>query len=171
MSQTSNYNTRPRPAEVLVEGTSAKLIRRRETMHDLLAPESSTKQRLLIVLELLWLPLPFWLSSPKTASRSYILRYSRRAASHQIGVPCHISILRCGHSRLRANRSSSCSATGHLTTPASQKRAGSKTATHRAAVPTPPAKSKPIHPVSKTLHTFDGDGGGTSTKRTSAQTC
>jgi diaminopimelate decarboxylase len=39
MSQTSNYNTRPRPAEVLVEGESAKLIRRRETMRDLLAPE------------------------------------------------------------------------------------------------------------------------------------
>jgi diaminopimelate decarboxylase len=41
MSQTSNYNTRPRPAEVLVEGASAKLIRRRETMQDLLAPELS----------------------------------------------------------------------------------------------------------------------------------
>jgi diaminopimelate decarboxylase len=40
MSQTSNYNTRPRPAEVLVEGSTAKLIRRRETMRDLLAPES-----------------------------------------------------------------------------------------------------------------------------------
>jgi diaminopimelate decarboxylase len=39
MSQTSNYNTRTRPAEVLVEGESAKLIRRRETMRDLLAPE------------------------------------------------------------------------------------------------------------------------------------
>ena len=39
MSQTSNYNTRPRPAEVLVDGNSTKLIRRRETMRDLLAPE------------------------------------------------------------------------------------------------------------------------------------
>jgi diaminopimelate decarboxylase len=39
MSQTSNYNTRPRPAEVLVEEKSIKLIRRRETMRDLLAPE------------------------------------------------------------------------------------------------------------------------------------
>jgi diaminopimelate decarboxylase len=39
MSQTSNYNTRPRPAEVLIDGSSAKLIRRRETMRDLLAPE------------------------------------------------------------------------------------------------------------------------------------
>ncbi|MGD0445199.1 MAG: diaminopimelate decarboxylase [Edaphobacter sp.] len=39
MSQTSNYNTRPRPAEVLIEGKSTKLIRRRETMRDLLAPE------------------------------------------------------------------------------------------------------------------------------------
>jgi diaminopimelate decarboxylase len=40
MSLTSNYNTRPRPAEVLVDGSSTKLIRRRETMRDLLAPES-----------------------------------------------------------------------------------------------------------------------------------
>jgi diaminopimelate decarboxylase len=39
MSQTSNYNTRHRPAEVLVDGKSAKLIRRRETIGDLLAPE------------------------------------------------------------------------------------------------------------------------------------
>jgi diaminopimelate decarboxylase len=39
MSQSSNYNTRLRPAEVLVEGTKARLIRRRETMDDLLAPE------------------------------------------------------------------------------------------------------------------------------------
>jgi diaminopimelate decarboxylase len=39
MSQTSNYNTRPRPAEVLVEGAKTRLIRRRETMRDLLNPE------------------------------------------------------------------------------------------------------------------------------------
>jgi diaminopimelate decarboxylase len=39
MSQTSNYNTRVRPAEVLIEGKSAKLIRRRETLKDLFAPE------------------------------------------------------------------------------------------------------------------------------------
>ncbi len=39
MAQSSNYNTRLRPAEVLVEGAKAKLIRRRETMADLLAPE------------------------------------------------------------------------------------------------------------------------------------
>ncbi|HUV69828.1 MAG TPA: diaminopimelate decarboxylase [Terracidiphilus sp.] len=39
MSQSSNYNTRPRPAEVLVEGGKARLIRRRETIADLLAPE------------------------------------------------------------------------------------------------------------------------------------
>jgi diaminopimelate decarboxylase len=37
--QASNYNTRPRPAEVLVDGKKAKLIRRRETLKDLLAPE------------------------------------------------------------------------------------------------------------------------------------
>ncbi len=39
MAQSSNYNTRLRPAEVLVEGGRARLIRRRETMADLLAPE------------------------------------------------------------------------------------------------------------------------------------
>jgi diaminopimelate decarboxylase len=31
----SNYNTRPRPAEVLVERTSTRVIRRRETTADL----------------------------------------------------------------------------------------------------------------------------------------
>jgi diaminopimelate decarboxylase len=35
----SNYNTRPRPAEVLVDGKAVKLIRRRETMTDLLRTE------------------------------------------------------------------------------------------------------------------------------------
>jgi diaminopimelate decarboxylase len=39
MVQSSNYNTRPRAAEVLVEGNKARLIRRRENMEDLLAPE------------------------------------------------------------------------------------------------------------------------------------
>jgi diaminopimelate decarboxylase len=39
MAQSSNYNTRLRPAEVLVEGAEARLIRRRETMGDLLAAE------------------------------------------------------------------------------------------------------------------------------------
>ena len=39
MSQTSNYNSRPRPAEVLVEGKKARLIRRRETIRDLVQPE------------------------------------------------------------------------------------------------------------------------------------
>ena len=40
MAQSSNYNSRLRPAEVLIEGGKARLIRRRETMTDLLAPES-----------------------------------------------------------------------------------------------------------------------------------
>ena len=35
----SNYNTRPRPAEILVSGKSAKIIRRRERVRDLYAPE------------------------------------------------------------------------------------------------------------------------------------
>jgi diaminopimelate decarboxylase len=39
MAQSSNYNTRLRPAEVLVEGNKSRLIRRRETIADLLAPE------------------------------------------------------------------------------------------------------------------------------------
>ena len=39
MSLSSNYNTRPRPAEVLVTGKSARLIRRRETTRDLFTPE------------------------------------------------------------------------------------------------------------------------------------
>jgi diaminopimelate decarboxylase len=39
MAESSNYNTRLRPAEVLVEGARARLIRRRETIADLLAPE------------------------------------------------------------------------------------------------------------------------------------
>ncbi len=39
MAQSSNYNTRPRAAEVLVEGREARVIRRRETSADLLATE------------------------------------------------------------------------------------------------------------------------------------
>ncbi len=39
MAIASNYNTRPRAAEVLVDGKSGKLIRRRETIRDLLATE------------------------------------------------------------------------------------------------------------------------------------
>jgi diaminopimelate decarboxylase len=39
MVQASNYNTRVRPAEVLVEGKSHRLIRRRETIADLLDAE------------------------------------------------------------------------------------------------------------------------------------
>jgi diaminopimelate decarboxylase len=39
MVMASNYNTRPRPAEVLVEGETARLVRRRETYDDLLGPE------------------------------------------------------------------------------------------------------------------------------------
>ena len=39
MSMSSNYNSRPRPAEVLVHGTSAELVRRRETAAALFALE------------------------------------------------------------------------------------------------------------------------------------
>jgi diaminopimelate decarboxylase len=40
MSLSSNYNTRARPAEVLVEEKKARLVRRRETLRDLLGPET-----------------------------------------------------------------------------------------------------------------------------------
>ena len=39
MALASNYNTRPRPAEVLITGKTVKLIRRRETVADLLRAE------------------------------------------------------------------------------------------------------------------------------------
>jgi diaminopimelate decarboxylase len=39
MSLASNYNTRPRPAEVLVDGKTVKIIRRRETVKDLVELE------------------------------------------------------------------------------------------------------------------------------------
>ena len=39
MSLASNYNSRPRPVEVLVEGRKARIVRRRETTKDLLGPE------------------------------------------------------------------------------------------------------------------------------------
>ena len=40
MAMSSNYNTRPRVAEVMVDGTEAHLIRRRETVEELYALES-----------------------------------------------------------------------------------------------------------------------------------
>lgn len=40
MSLSSNYNTRLRPAEILISGKTAKVIRRRETLSDLLRTES-----------------------------------------------------------------------------------------------------------------------------------
>jgi len=39
MAMSSNYNSRPRAAEVLVDGGTARLIRRRETFEDLIRPE------------------------------------------------------------------------------------------------------------------------------------
>lgn len=39
MALASNYNTRPRPAEVLVDGKSTKLVRKRETVADLIRLE------------------------------------------------------------------------------------------------------------------------------------
>jgi diaminopimelate decarboxylase len=44
-SLSSNYNSRPRPAEVLIHGGSARLIRRRETMDDLLRPELEAQEQ------------------------------------------------------------------------------------------------------------------------------
>jgi diaminopimelate decarboxylase len=40
MSLASNYNTRPRPAEILVAGRKARIIRRRETFRDLVRMEA-----------------------------------------------------------------------------------------------------------------------------------
>jgi diaminopimelate decarboxylase len=40
LSLSSNYNSRPRPAEVLVRGKKARLIRRRETAKELFAAEA-----------------------------------------------------------------------------------------------------------------------------------
>jgi diaminopimelate decarboxylase len=39
MSLASNYNSRPRAAEVLVDSGRAKLVRRRETLKEMLATE------------------------------------------------------------------------------------------------------------------------------------
>jgi diaminopimelate decarboxylase len=40
MSLASNYNSRPRPAEVLVDGSKVTVIRKRETIRDLISQES-----------------------------------------------------------------------------------------------------------------------------------
>ncbi len=40
MAMASNYNSRPRAAEVMVDGTHAHLIRRRESIAELFALES-----------------------------------------------------------------------------------------------------------------------------------
>jgi diaminopimelate decarboxylase len=39
-AQSSNYNSRPRAAEVLVEGSTYRIIRRRETHEDLIRGET-----------------------------------------------------------------------------------------------------------------------------------
>ena len=39
-AMSSNYNTRGRAAEVMVDGATASLVRRRETVDDMLALES-----------------------------------------------------------------------------------------------------------------------------------
>jgi diaminopimelate decarboxylase len=39
MALASNYNTRPKPAEILVDGSKARVIRRRENINDLFAAE------------------------------------------------------------------------------------------------------------------------------------
>jgi diaminopimelate decarboxylase len=44
MAMSSNYNSRPRAAEVLVDGSSHRLIRRRETYEDLIRPEIEIEQ-------------------------------------------------------------------------------------------------------------------------------
>jgi diaminopimelate decarboxylase len=44
MSLASNYNSRPRPAEVLVRGRRTVLIRRRETTKDMLQAEQRPRR-------------------------------------------------------------------------------------------------------------------------------
>ncbi len=44
MAMSSNYNTRPRAAEVMVDGDTMHLIRRRETVAELMAPEALLPQ-------------------------------------------------------------------------------------------------------------------------------
>jgi diaminopimelate decarboxylase len=44
MSMSSNYNGRPRAAEVLVAGRTHRLVRRRETYEDLVRPEQETEK-------------------------------------------------------------------------------------------------------------------------------
>jgi len=44
MSMASNYNSRPRPAEVMVDGALVSLIRKRETFEDLLANEVASDE-------------------------------------------------------------------------------------------------------------------------------
>jgi len=39
----SNYNFRPRPAEILVEDGAFRVVRRRETFEDLVRPERTEK--------------------------------------------------------------------------------------------------------------------------------
>jgi diaminopimelate decarboxylase len=44
MAMSSNYNTRPRAAEVMVDGNTMHLIRRRETVAELIALEATLPQ-------------------------------------------------------------------------------------------------------------------------------
>jgi diaminopimelate decarboxylase len=39
MSMASHYNTRPKPAEILVDGSAVRMIRRRDHLEEILAPE------------------------------------------------------------------------------------------------------------------------------------
>jgi len=43
MVLSSNYNSRTRPPEVLVDGKAVKLIRRRETIDDLIRAETQVR--------------------------------------------------------------------------------------------------------------------------------
>jgi diaminopimelate decarboxylase len=42
-AMSSNYNNRPRPPEILVDGDQYTIIRRRETFEDLVGPERVVK--------------------------------------------------------------------------------------------------------------------------------
>ena len=43
MAMSSNYNTRPRVCEVMVDGAAAHVVRRRERINDLFADEQTLR--------------------------------------------------------------------------------------------------------------------------------
>jgi diaminopimelate decarboxylase len=86
----SNYNTRPRPPEVLVHGSEAELIRPRETLEDLMAGEQVWKG--VGSHGTVWAPWAFVppneTPTAKRACRGCLLVFERLAALRQVGRIC-----------------------------------------------------------------------------------